>query len=83
MSNLDEIKGIVGAANVNERSVRDLWPEEIVRDRIISQSPKALAGVSRAYVARPLDRDQLTSLLRWANAHHVVITPMGGGTGAV
>src|SRR5689334_22744953 len=32
-------------------------------------------------VARPSDREQVAAVLRWAAANHVVVTPMGGGSG--
>jgi alkyldihydroxyacetonephosphate synthase len=38
------------------------------------QRPKVL-------VARPAGREQVIAILRWAAAHEVAVTPMGGGTG--
>jgi alkyldihydroxyacetonephosphate synthase len=69
-----ELEKIVGAANVNERAVRDLWPLGIMEERAGHRSPEVL-------VARPSDREQVAALLRWAAANHVTVTPMGGGSG--
>ena len=69
-----ELERIVGAANVDERPIRDLWPLGIMDERAGHQAPAAL-------VARPSDRDQVVALLRWASVNHVVVTPMGGGSG--
>jgi alkyldihydroxyacetonephosphate synthase len=69
-----ELERIVGAANVDERPIRDLWPLGIMDERAGHHTPAAL-------VARPSDRDQVAALLRWASVHHVVVTPMGGGSG--
>jgi alkyldihydroxyacetonephosphate synthase len=68
------LEKIVGAANVDERPVRDLWPLGIMDQRAGHEAPAAL-------VARPMDREQVAALLRWASANHVVVTPMGGGSG--
>ena len=69
-----ELEKLIGAAGVDERAVRDLWPMAIMDDR---------AGPSRApvLVVRPSGREQLTAVLRWAAANHVAVTPMGGGSG--
>jgi len=75
-----ELETIVGATNVDERPVRDLWPEAIIRDRIINRLPRAKAGVSRAFVVRPSGREQLQAVLEVAARNRVSITPLGGGT---
>ena len=69
-----ELEKIVGAAAVDERPVRDLWPLALMEDR---------AGKQRAsvVVVRPSGREQLTAVLRWAGANRVAVTPMGGGSG--
>ena len=69
-----ELEQIVGAAAVDERPVRDLWPLAIMEER---------AGVARdsVMVARPSGRVQLSGILRWAAAHHVAVSPLGGGSG--
>lgn len=69
-----ELEEIVGAANVDERAVRDLWPLGIMDERAGNTAPDVL-------VARPSDREQVAALLRWAAAKHVAVTPMGGGSG--
>ena len=69
-----ELEEIVGAANVDERAVRDLWPLGIMDERAGKTAPNVL-------VARPIDREQVAALLRWAAANHVAVTPMGGGSG--
>jgi alkyldihydroxyacetonephosphate synthase len=69
-----ELEKIVGAANVDERPVRDLWPLGIMDERAGDKAP-------RTAVARPRDREQVSALLRWAAANQVVVTPMGGGSG--
>jgi alkyldihydroxyacetonephosphate synthase len=69
-----ELEEIVGAANVDERAVRDLWPLGIMDERGGNTAPDVL-------VARPSDREQVAALLRWAAANHVAVTPMGGGSG--
>jgi alkyldihydroxyacetonephosphate synthase len=69
-----ELEEIVGAANVDERAVRDLWPPGIMDERAGNTAPDVL-------VARPSDREQVAALLRWAAAKHVAVTPMGGGSG--
>lgn len=70
-----ELEGIVGAANVDERPIRDLWPLAIMEDRA-GKTP-----TPRVLVARPSGREQVVALLRWAGANGVAVTPMGGGTG--
>ena len=76
----NELETIVGAANIDERPVRDLWPEGIIRERIIDHSPRAKAGVSRAFVVRPSGREQLKAVLEVAAKNRVSMTPLGGGT---
>jgi alkyldihydroxyacetonephosphate synthase len=70
-----EIERIVGAAAVDERPIRDLWPLAIMEDR------SGKTPTPRVLVARPSGREQVVSLLRWAGANGVAVTPMGGGTG--
>jgi alkyldihydroxyacetonephosphate synthase len=69
-----DLEKIVGAAAVDERPVRDLWPLAAMRER---------AGQARAsvLVARPSGREQLAAVLRWAAARHVAVTPLGGASG--
>src|SRR4029077_2620751 len=69
-----DIEKIVGPGAVDERPVRDMWPLAIMRQRAGEASP-------RAVVARPVGRQQVAALLRWATANRVAVTPMGGGTG--
>jgi alkyldihydroxyacetonephosphate synthase len=69
-----ELEKIVGAAALDERPVRDTWPLGIMDERAGKVSPRVL-------VARPSSREQVTAILRWAGAHGVAVTPMGGGTG--
>jgi alkyldihydroxyacetonephosphate synthase len=69
-----EIEKIVGAAALDEREVRDHWPLGLMEERDGVQRPKVL-------VARPVGREQVIAILRWASANGVPVTPMGGGTG--
>src|ERR1700675_321294 len=69
-----ELEEIVGAAALDERSVRDTWPLGIMDER--AGKPPA-----RVLVARPSGREQVTAILRWASDSGVAVTPMGGGTG--
>jgi alkyldihydroxyacetonephosphate synthase len=69
-----ELEKIVGAPALDERPVRDLWPLGIMDERAGNSPP-------RVVVARPSSREQVASILRWASANHVVVTPLGGGTG--
>jgi alkyldihydroxyacetonephosphate synthase len=69
-----EIEAIVGAAALDERAVRDLWPLGLMEERDGLQRPKVL-------VARPQGREQVIAIVRWAAANGVAVTPMGGGTG--
>ena len=71
-----ELEKIVGAAALDERAVRDLWPLELMRQRAGESPPKVL-------VARPQGREQVAAILRWASAAGVVVTPLGGGSGVV
>ncbi|HSS62476.1 MAG TPA: FAD-binding oxidoreductase [Candidatus Limnocylindrales bacterium] len=69
-----DLEKIVGAAAVDERPVRDLWPLALMEQRAGNGAPPVL-------VVRPSGREQLTAVLRWATANRVAVTPMGGGTG--
>jgi alkyldihydroxyacetonephosphate synthase len=69
-----ELEKIVGASAVDERPVRDLWPLPIMEERGGKTRPSVL-------VVRPAGREQLTSVVRWAAANHIAVTPMGGGSG--
>ncbi|HEX2679750.1 MAG TPA: FAD-binding oxidoreductase, partial [Candidatus Dormibacteraeota bacterium] len=70
----EHVEAIVGAAAVDERPVRDLWPLAVMRERA-GEPP------SSVLVARPKSREQVAELLRWAADNHVLVTPMGGGSG--
>ena len=69
-----ELEKIVGAAALEERPVRDLWPETIMAERAGKPPPRVL-------VARPSGREQVADILRWASAGAVMVTPLGGGSG--
>ena len=69
-----ELEKIVGAAALDERPVRDLWPLAIMEERAGKPGPRVL-------VARPGTREQVSAILRWAGDHGVAVTPMGGATG--
>ena len=69
-----ELEKIVGPAAVDERPVRDLWPLGIMDERAGNVPPKV-------FVVRPTGRDQVTAILRWATAHDVAVTPVGGASG--
>jgi alkyldihydroxyacetonephosphate synthase len=69
-----ELEEIVGAAALDERPVRDLWPLAIMDERAGNPTPRVL-------VARPSGREQVVAILRWAGANGVAVTPMGGATG--
>jgi alkyldihydroxyacetonephosphate synthase len=69
-----EIEAIVGAAALDERAVRDMWPLGLMEERAGTERPKVL-------VARPQGREQVAGILRWAAANRVAVTPMGGGSG--
>ena len=69
-----ELEAIVGAAALDERPVRDLWPMTIMEER-------AGKAPARVLVARPSDREQVAAILRWALGSGIVVTPLGGGSG--
>jgi alkyldihydroxyacetonephosphate synthase len=69
-----ELEKIAGAAAVDDRPVRDLWPLAIMQER-------AGAPRERVLVVRPSGRAQLAEVLRVAAASHVAVTPLGGGSG--
>jgi alkyldihydroxyacetonephosphate synthase len=69
-----DLERIVGAAALDERPVRDLWPQAIMAERSGTHPPRVL-------VARPSGRGHVTELLRWASAHGVMVTPLGGASG--
>jgi alkyldihydroxyacetonephosphate synthase len=69
-----EIEAIVGAAALDEREVRDMWPLGLMEERDGKKLPKVL-------VARPVGRQQVIAIVRWAAANGVAVTPMGGATG--
>jgi alkyldihydroxyacetonephosphate synthase len=69
-----DLEAIVGAAALDERPVRDLWPLAIVEERAGQAPPRVL-------VARPSGREQVAAILRWAAAHRVTVTPLGGASG--
>ena len=69
-----EVEKIVGAAAVDERPVRDLWPAAIMAER-------AGQATDRVLVARPSGREQVAAILRWAAANGAIVTPLGGGSG--
>jgi alkyldihydroxyacetonephosphate synthase len=74
MGSRTDLEKIVGAAAVDERPVRDLWPLAIMDERA-GKAPESVL------VVRPVGREQVAAVLRWAAANHVAVTPMGGGTG--
>src|SRR5260370_26541897 len=69
-----ELEAIVGAAALDERAVRDLWPLAIMDERAGKSAPRVL-------VARPAGREQISTILRWAAANSVTVTPLGGAAG--
>jgi alkyldihydroxyacetonephosphate synthase len=69
-----ELEKILGAAAIDERPVRDLWPLGIMDERAGNAPPRVL-------VARPSNREHVIAILRMASANRVAVTPMGGGTG--
>src|SRR6476646_8883436 len=69
-----EIEKIVGAAGLDEREVRDMWPLGLMQERDGTKRARVL-------VARPSGREQVIAIVRWAGANGVAITPMGGATG--
>ena len=70
----EELEKIVGAGGVSERAVRDMWPLGVMEVR-------AGRAPARVTVARPVGREQVAAILRWASEKHVRVTPMGGATG--
>ncbi|HEY1456826.1 MAG TPA: FAD-binding oxidoreductase [Candidatus Dormibacteraeota bacterium] len=69
-----DLEKIVGAAALDERPVRDMWPLGIMEARAKTSPPKVL-------VARPSGREQVSALLKWAASTGVGVVPMGGATG--
>ena len=69
-----ELESIVGGAALDERPVRDLWPQTIMEQRAGKAAPRVL-------VARPSGREQVASILRLATANGFIVTPLGGGSG--
>jgi alkyldihydroxyacetonephosphate synthase len=69
-----ELERIVGAASLDERPVRDMWPLGLMEERAGQAAPRVL-------VARPSNREQVSAILKWASGAGVVVTPMGGGSG--
>ena len=69
-----ELEAIVGRPAVDEREVQDLWPLAIMDRRAGAAPPRVL-------VVRPSGREQVAAVLRWAAAHDVRVTPLGGGSG--
>ncbi len=69
-----DLEAIVGAAALDERPVRDLWPLAIMEER-------AGQALQRVLVARPSGREQVAAILRWAATHRVTVTPLGGASG--
>src|SRR3989440_1259841 len=74
MGSREELEKIVGETAVDERPVRDLWPLAIMQERAGNVPPHVL-------VVRPVGREQVAALLRWATSNRVAVTPMGGGSG--
>jgi len=70
----EELEKIVGSEGVSERVVRDMWPLGVMSVRA-GRTPAAFT------VARPVGRQQVAAILRWATENQVRVTPMGGGTG--
>ena len=69
-----DLEKIVGAPNVDERAVRDLWPLAVMNRRAGDTPPRVL-------VVRPHGREQVAAVLRWATAGSIAVTPLGGGSG--
>jgi len=69
-----QLEPIVGAAALDERAVRDLWPLALMEERAGKDGP-------RVTVARPRHRDDLRGVLRWAGPAGVTVVPMGGASG--
>ena len=70
----NDLEAIVGAAALDERPVRDLWPLAIMKER-------AGHAPHQVVVARPSGRGQVAAILQWATVNQVVVTPLGGGSG--
>src|SRR5580765_4581703 len=56
-----ELEKLIGAASVDERQVRDMWPLSLMEIRDGNTPPRVL-------VARPAGREQLAAVLRWASS---------------
>jgi alkyldihydroxyacetonephosphate synthase len=69
-----ELEKIVGAASLEERPVRDMWPLGLMDERAGLEAPRVL-------VARPSNREHVSAILKWATGARVVVTPMGGASG--
>src|SRR2546430_16309902 len=69
-----ELEKLVGAAAVDERAVRDLWPLSVMEVRDGKAPPRVL-------VARPSGREQLTAGFCLGAAPGVGGAPVGGGRG--
>src|SRR3989440_4587673 len=74
MGSREELEKIVGETAVDERPVRDLWPLAIMQERAGNVPPHVL-------VVRPVGREQVAAVLRWAASRRMAVTPMGGGSG--
>ena len=70
----EALERIVGASAVDERPIRDLWPLAIMDER-------AGHRPTRVLVVRPVAREQVAAILRWAGELGVSVTPMGGASG--
>jgi alkyldihydroxyacetonephosphate synthase len=69
-----ELEKLIGAASVDERQVRDMWPLSLMEIRDGNTPPRVL-------VARPAGREQLAAVLKWASSKGMAVTPMGGASG--
>jgi alkyldihydroxyacetonephosphate synthase len=70
----EDLEQIVGVEAVDERPVRDMWPLSIMDERA-GKTPNSVL------VARPTERAQISSIVQWAAANNIMVTPMGGATG--
>ena len=70
----EDLARIVGAAALDERPVRDLWPLAVMSERA-GHAPASVL------VVRPAGREQIAAVLRWAGERGVAVTPMGGASG--
>src|SRR5260370_9819236 len=68
-----ELEAIVGAAALDERAVRDLWPLAIMNERAGKSAPRVL-------VPPPSDPQQPSATPRLPSAHPAPSTPLGGAT---